>query len=116
MARPPTERPAGEHLAVLVRMSRQLSASQKMSRKRREKLQSLLSAAMDELKSEMLVEEKSLHKPCKSCGAMATVRAMPDGHVHAARIDCEACGGFQWMKKAELKRLEGSALSNGHAP
>ena len=58
MPRPPTERPPGEHLAVLARVLRQIDASTKLSPERKHAVKTALTKAMAELQAEMATPPK----------------------------------------------------------
>ena len=53
MPRPVTPRPAGEHLATLARMLRQIEADRSRPQEKAKKLKQHLTAAMRELQQEM---------------------------------------------------------------
>lgn len=53
MPRPPTERPPGEHLAVLARVLRQVDASTRFSAVRKQAVKKALTKAMREIQAEM---------------------------------------------------------------
>jgi len=70
MPRPPTERPIGEHLAVLARVLRQVEASTSLPEKRKSAVKMALAKAMREFQEEIATPSRpaTLVRPKKVVG------------------------------------------------